>query len=159
MGENVAHVVSINRSDGGVPKLATHEAFVSVNGVDGDRQRDLRHHGGPDRALCLFSMDVIEKLRAEGHPIGPGTTGDNVTIAGLDWNTMIPGARLSLGPVEIEITRYATPCQTIVASFADERSVRISQKLHPGWSRVYARVIEEGKLTVGDPVVARQPPK
>jgi MOSC domain-containing protein YiiM len=155
MGENVARVVSINRSNGGVPKLATHAAFVSVNGVEGDRQRDLRHHGGPDRAVCLFSMEVIEALRAEGHPIGPGTTGDNVTIAGIDWSTVIPGAHLWLGPVEIEITRYATPCQTIIASFSDERSVRISQKLHPGWSRVYAKVIEEGVLTVGDRVVVR----
>jgi MOSC domain-containing protein YiiM len=153
--ESAARVVSINRSNGGVPKIATHEAFVSANGVAGDRQRDVRHHGGPDRAVCLFSMDVIDKLRAEGHPIGPGTTGDTVTIAGLDWSTMIPGARFSLGPVEIEITQYATPCQTIIASFADGRSTRISQKLHPGWSRVYARVIEEGLLTVGDPVVAR----
>jgi len=155
MGESAARVVSINRSNGGVPKLATREAFVSVNGVDGDRQRDLHHHGGPDRAVCLFSMDLIEALRAEGHPIGPGTTGDNVTIAGLDWSAMVPGARLSLGPVEVEISSYATPCQTIIESFADERSVRISQKLHPGWSRVYSRVIQEGMLTVGDPVVAR----
>jgi MOSC domain-containing protein YiiM len=154
MGESGARVVSINCSNGGVPKLATQEAFISMKGVDGDRQRDLRFHGGPDRAVCLFSMDLIEALRAEGHPIGPGTTGENVTVAGLDWSTVIPGARLSLGPVEIEITRYAPPCQTIIASFADERSVRISQKVFPGWSRVYARVIEAGVLAVGDPVVA-----
>jgi len=155
MSESAARVVSINRSNGGVPKLATHDAFVSANGVEGDRQRDLYRHGGPDRALCLFSMDLIEKLRAEGHPIGPGTTGDNVTIAGLDWGTIVPGVRLSLGAVEIEVTGYAAPCQTIIASFADERSVRISQKVRPGWSRVYARVIEEGVLTVGDSVVPR----
>lgn len=155
MTELVATVGSINRSNGGVPKLPTEKAFVSASGVHGDRQRDLRHHGGTERALCLFSMDLIEKLRTEGHPIGPGTTGENVTIAGLDWGKMIPGARFSLGAVEIEITAYAAPCQTIVDSFSDERSVRISQKLHPGWSRVYARVVEEGVLTVGDPVVAR----
>jgi MOSC domain-containing protein YiiM len=152
MGESAARVVSINRSNGGVPKLAMPEAFVSVNGVEGDRQSDLRHHGGPDRALCLYSMELIDALRTEGHSIGPGTTGDNVTITGLDWSTMIPGTRLSLGPVEIEITRFATPCQTIIASFADERSTRISEKVHPGWSRVYARVITEGVLSVGDPV-------
>ncbi len=150
MSETAARVVSINRSNGGVPKVATPHAFVSVNGLEGDDQRDRRFHGGPDRALCVYSMDLIEALRREGDPIGPGTTGENVTIAGLDWNTMIPGARFSLGPVEIETTRFASPCQTIIASFADERSTRISEKVHPGWSRVYARVLIEGMLTVGD---------
>jgi MOSC domain-containing protein YiiM len=156
MGETTARVVSINRSDGGVPKMATPEAFVSVNGVEGDRQRDRRFHGGPDRALCLYSMDLIDALRREGHSIGPGTTGENVTIAGLEWNVMIPGLRLSLGPVEVELTAFASPCRTIIASFADERSTRISEKVHPGWSRVYARVLAEGMLAVGDRVVARR---
>ena len=152
MPEPAARVVSINRSNGGVPKLATPGAFVSVSGLEGDTQRDRRFHGGTDRALCLYSMELIEALRREGHPIGPGTTGENVTIAGLDWSTMVPGARFSVGPVEIEITRFASPCQTIIASFADQRSTRISEKVHPGWSRVYARVLTEGVLTLGDPV-------
>lgn len=155
MNDPAARVVSINRSDGGVPKIATPEAFVSVDGVEGDHQRDRRFHGGPDRALCLYSRDLIEALRLKGHPIGPGTTGENVTIDGLDWSTMIPGARFSLGPVEIEITRFASPCLTISASFSDERSTRISQKVHAGWSRVYARVLAEGLLTVGDAVTRR----
>jgi MOSC domain-containing protein YiiM len=155
VSDPAARVVSINRSDGGVPKIATPEAFVSVDGVEGDHQRDRRFHGGPDRALCLYSMDLIEALRREGHPIGPGTAGENVTIAGLDWSTMIPGARLSLGPVEIEITGFASPCLTISASFSDERSTRISQKVHTGWSRVYARVLADGLLTVGDQAVRR----
>jgi MOSC domain-containing protein YiiM len=77
-------VVSINRSAGGVPKLAAPEAFVSVDGVEGDRQRDERHHGGRDRAVSLFSLERILALRAQGHPIAPGTTGENVTVEGID---------------------------------------------------------------------------
>ena len=154
MGDAVVRVVSINRSGGGVPKLATSSAVVSVNGVEGDTQRDRRFHGGPERALCLYSMDLIDALRLEGHPIAPGTTGENITIAGLDWSAMIPGARFFLGPVQVEITGYASPCQSIVASFADGRSTRISHRVHPGWSRVYARVLIEGVLSAGDLVAA-----
>jgi hypothetical protein len=29
---------------------------------------------------------------------------------------------------------------------------RVSHKLHPGWSRLYARVLQEGLLQVGDTV-------
>jgi len=143
-------VVSINRSRGGVPKQPVGEVFVGVDGLEGDAHVYHRH-GGPDKAVCLYSLEVIEALQREGHPIAAGTTGENVTVSRLDWPRVVPGVRLSVGPVLLEITDYATPCQTIIGSFADQRSTRISQKLHPGWARVYARVLTEGILTVGDP--------
>lgn len=147
------HIFSLNRSDGGVPKLPIHEAAVTVDGLAGDRQRNLKYHGGPQRALCLYSLESIVALQGEGHPIFPGSVGENVTLAGVDWQTLTPGSRLRLGPeVEIEITDYAVPCSTIRDSFADQRSIHISQKLHPGSSRLYARVLREGTLRVGQPV-------
>jgi MOSC domain-containing protein YiiM len=148
-------VVSLNRSHGGVPKLPGDEARIYVDGMEGDRQKNLKYHGGPDRALCLYSAERIGSLRAEGHPIAPGTTGENVTIAGLDWSRLVPGASLRLGAdVRIEVTSYADPCRTIRGSFIGGRSGRISQKAHPGWSRVYARVLTPGVIRVGDRVWA-----
>jgi MOSC domain-containing protein YiiM len=147
-----AIVTSINRSSGGVPKPPVAEACLSRAGLDGDRQRDLEHHGGFDRALCLFSADVIARLRDEGHPIAPGTTGENVTISGLDWSLVVPGVRLVIGDTEVQVTAYAFPCRNIRESFAGERFARLSAKLHPGESRVYARVLREGVIHTGDPV-------
>lgn len=155
MSNRTGAVVSLNVSNGGVPKRAVARARVTVAGMEGDRQRDIRHHGGPDRALCLFSADLIAVLRTEGHPIEPGMVGENVTISGLDWWLLEPGVRLEIGEVGVELTSYAMPCRNITAAFADGRSVRISQKLHPGESRVYARVLREGVVAVGDPVVVR----
>jgi MOSC domain-containing protein YiiM len=146
-----AVIVSLNTSLGGVPKLARDEAFVSKAGLDGDGHV-FHMHGGPEQAVCLYALDVIDALRAEGHPIAAGTTGENVTVRGLDWPTIVPGVRLVLGVVEVEITDFATPCQTIIDSFSDRRSKRISQKLHPGWRRVYARVVTEGMVRLGDTV-------
>lgn len=145
-------VVSVNVSSGGVPKLPVPGARVSAAGLDGDKQRNLEFHGGADRALCLYSMERIEALQAEGHPIASGTTGENLTIAGLDWARVVPGAALAVGGVTLEITAYAAPCASIRPSFADRDSNRISQKKHPGWSRVYARVAGEGEIRVGDGV-------
>ena len=143
-------IVSLNTSPGGVPKLPVAEAIVSVDGLAGDRQRDRRHHGGPDRAVSLYSLDVIEQLQLEGHPIAVGTAGENVTIRGLEWREVVPGCRLILGAVDVEITAYATPCKNIRGSFLDEDITRISEKLHPGWSRVYARVLRGGVVREGD---------
>ena len=146
-------VARLNVSDGGVPKRAVERAVVGPLGVEGDRQANTEAHGGPERALCLYSLERIKALRAEGHAIGPGDAGENVTVAGLDWDAVVPGARLRLGAdVRIEITRYTSPCRKIAASFADGDSSRISQQRHPGWSRVYARVLAGGALAPGDPV-------
>ena len=145
-------VESINVSRGGVPKTSVSEALVTEQGVDSDRQDNLRDHGGPDRAVSLFSLELIQALQREGHPIGAGTSGENITLSGLDWPALTPGRELLVGPVRLVITNYAAPCETIRQSFLDLRFVRISQKAHPGWSRLYTRVLTCGIVRPGDPV-------
>lgn len=147
-----ARIVSLNRSDGGVPKLPVTEARVTANGMEGDRQRNLKYHGGPDRALTIYALELIEALRAEGHAFAPGAAGENITVSGLDWAQMVPGRRLRLGEVAVELTEYADPCRTLVNLFADRKFSRVGERRHPGWSRVCARVLREGTLRVGDPV-------
>lgn len=149
------HQISI--SDGGVPKLPVAEARLTVNGVAGDRQRNLEAHGGVDRAICLFSLEVIEALQAEGHSIRPGSSGENLTIAGLDWPKLLPGDRLRIGDtVLLEMMSYTAPCKYNAQWFANGEFSRISQKLHPGWSRLYARVLAEGVVRPGDRVTVEE---
>jgi MOSC domain-containing protein YiiM len=148
MTAGVVH--SINVSNGGVPKLPREACYVSVGGLEGDRQRDLRYHGGPQRAVCLYSLELISALQAEGHSIAPGTIGENLTVGGVDWAQMLPGARVEIGAVVLELTDYAAPCNNIARSFQRRQYVRVNQKVHAGWSRLYARVLVEGTVRVGD---------
>ncbi len=150
----IAHIFQLNISDGGVPKTAVSNAELTNSGLVGDRQRDLKHHGGPDRSLCLYSLERILALQAEGHPIYPGAIGENVTIAGLDWDTVVPESRWQLGEhVLIEITGYAAPCRNIQNAFIDHKFGRVSAKTHEGWARAYARVLQPGSLSIGDIVL------
>ncbi|MEO8879942.1 MAG: MOSC domain-containing protein [Gemmatimonadaceae bacterium] len=146
----VGHIASLNVSAGGVPKLPVSSAPLSALGLGGDKQAKRRIHGGPTRALCLYSLERIHELQREGHPIAPGTTGENITLEGIDWSLLVPGARLSLGDAEIEVTSFTEPCGVIRRSFSDYSPWRIAQSEHPGWSRVYARVTTEALLHVGD---------
>ena len=146
-------IFQLNVSNGGVPKLAVREAVLTTEGLEGDRQRDLRYHGGPERALCLFALERVLGLQAEGHPIFPGSVGENLTVVGLEWSGLAPGARLALGEEAlVEITSYTAPCKNIAGSFAGGDFKRISQKVHPGDSRLYARVLRPGRLAVGQSV-------
>ncbi len=145
------HQISV--SNGGVPKLAVPQARVTKDGVEGDRQRNREVHGGPDQAVCVFALEVIEALRKEGHSIAPGSAGENFTLAGLDWEHIEPGTRLRVGgDVLLEVVSYTAPCKHNACWFKDEDYSRISQKKHPGWSRVYARVLSEGVVRQGDSV-------
>lgn len=149
----MAVVHQLSASNGGVPKKAVDRATIDRMGLVGDAQNDTKHHGGPDRALCLYSLEVIERLRSEGHPIEPGYAGENVTISGLDWAEVQPGARLRIGhDVEIEVTSYTAPCSNNARWFIDGDFTRMLQSRHPGESRVYARVLQEGEVRAGDEV-------
>lgn len=148
----MAEVHQINTSHGGVPKLPVETAVVDETGIVGDIQADQVHHGRPDQALCLFSLEVIERLQAEGHPIGPGSAGENITVSGMDWNLVVPGKRMTVGPVLIEITDYTTPCSKNAQWFKEGRFNRMHVNKHPGESRVYARVVQGGEITTGDTV-------
>ena len=151
-------IVGLQRSGGGLPKLPVPSAAVSIHGLEGDAQANLRHHGGPDRALCLFAIEVIDALRAAGHPIVPGAAGENVTIAGLDWSRLTPGTRLRLGAeVMVEVTSYTKPCSKIGGCFHDRDVTRLDQQRHPGASRLYARVLVPGRVAVGDGVAIAAP--
>ncbi|HEY0005997.1 MAG TPA: MOSC domain-containing protein [Pyrinomonadaceae bacterium] len=146
-------IFQLNYSNGGVPKTPVREALVTERGLVGDRQAKTKIHGGPERALCLFALEHILQLQAEGHPIYPGSAGENITTVGLDWQRLEPGVRLALGDeVLIEIASYTNPCQTIASSFAEGRFKRISQKLYPGCSRLYARILQTGRLAIGQTV-------
>lgn len=146
-------IAQINVSNGGVPKLPIPEPEVGERGITVDRQADLVHHGSPDQALCLFSLEVIEALQAEGHPLAAGSSGENITVSGLDWASLVPDVRLRLGDdLVIELTSYTTPCNVNAQWFSDGDFNAINVKRHPDRSRIYARVLESGTIRRGDPI-------
>lgn len=141
-------------SDGGVPKTEVPEVTIDERGVVGDRQRSLRHHGRPWQALCLWSLETVERLAAEGHPIAPGCAGENVSVTGIDWATVRPGMRLGIGEdVVVELAPWSLPCSKNAQWFTDGDVNRMHHERAPGASRIYASVLRGGRVRRGDPVV------
>jgi MOSC domain-containing protein YiiM len=148
-----AHIFQLNISQGGVPKLPIHEAEVTPTGLVGDHQTHRQFHGGPQRALCLYALECLLHLQQEGHPIFPGSIGENITTSGLEWSSLQPGNKLRLGEnVLIEITSYAAPCKTISRSFQNGKYGCVDQEKHSGMSRLYAKVLRTGTLRIGQPI-------
>lgn len=144
-------VAGLFLSDGGVPKTAVDSAEIGWRGVLGDRQASRAHHGRPWQAICLWSADIVADLAQAGHPIRPGSAGENVSIRGLDWSAAKPGARLTLGTAVLALSAYAIPCSKNARWFADGDYERMSHE-RSDRSRLYARVEQPGRVSVGDTV-------
>jgi MOSC domain-containing protein YiiM len=148
-------VVSVNVNEGGVPKLPVPEQWVGPLGLADDRHIEPEPgHGGVDQAVCLYSMEAIARLVEEGHNVFPGAFGENLTLEGIELDSIGPGDRLAIGEdgLVIEITWHAQPCKKQADWFSDGRFARISGKTNPGEARWYARVISEGPVRPGDGV-------
>jgi MOSC domain-containing protein YiiM/GNAT superfamily N-acetyltransferase len=152
--EGTGRVLQVNVSDGGVPKLPVERAWVGRVGLDGDAHHDRTEHGGPHRAVCLFGIEAIERLQAEGHPVEPGSVGENLTTAGVEWSLLPVGTRARIGDeLELELASSTTPCATQTHNFSDGNFNRILIDRHPSDSRMYARVLHEGEVRAGDPIL------
>jgi MOSC domain-containing protein YiiM len=66
-------VASVNVSKGGVPKLPIERAWVGMLGLDSDGH-DSPNHGGPIAAVCLYSVEAIARVAADGHTAFPVRT-------------------------------------------------------------------------------------
>lgn len=107
-------VLAVCTSAGGIPKFAVDEARVTLLGVEGDKQR-FHFHGGPNRAVCLFSIEDYRLLQKDGVKCEPpGAFGENVLTEGLDFRRFQADAELTIGDeVRIAIHDIREPCKTL----------------------------------------------
>ena len=139
-----ATLVSINLSGGGMPKLAVPFATLTRDGLVGDWQRNRKYHGGPDRAVCLFSQELYAWLADQGVRLSAGQIGENFTTAGLDLVALEKGDQLQVGPCVIELTGVRKPCRSL--DQWDKDLMRLIQG-RSGW---LAKVVTEGGVKPGD---------
>ena len=141
-----AILAQLNVSDGGIPKLPVDSARVTRFGVEGDRQRNLKYHGGPNRAVCIFSEELYDWLRDQDIDLKNGAVGENFTTRGLDLSKLTKGDQLKVGNCLIEITDVRIPCGNL--SRWDKRLLKTIRGLS-GWA---TKVIEEGCVKAGDEI-------
>ena len=141
----MTNLLGIFISNGGVPKTPVESVKIDYQGLVGDNQHDKKHHGGVMRAVCVLENEILKKLQEEGHPISPGTTGENLLVSG--YNLTI-GSIFSIGEVELEVVSAATPCKTIRDSFTNGDFNRLSHKKYPGDTRWYCKVLRTGNIRI-----------
>ena len=122
-------------------------------GVDGDRQMNPKHHGGPDKAVYAYAREDVEHWTAElDRDLPPGTFGENLRTGGLDVTNALVGERWQIGDsgLLVEVTMPRTPCSSFQGWMGERRWVkRFTAHGAPG---AYLRVVREGTVGAGDRV-------
>lgn len=164
----LARVVSVNvgqrrrlegrsfRGETGIFKSAVQDPIaVHRLGLEADSVVNTRHHGGVDQAVYLYRDEDYDWWSGElGRSIGPGTFGENLTLAGLAEPGLVIGTRLVFPGIELEVSAPRIPCNTLAQRMDDVSFVkRFLAAERPGF---YCRVIRTGRVSCGDPVTVEE---
>ncbi|HEU5002208.1 MAG TPA: MOSC domain-containing protein [Actinomycetota bacterium] len=124
---------------------------VSNAGVVGDRQADPTAHGGPRKAVYLYGTDDLAWWEAElGERVGPGTFGENLTVAGVVINDARIGEQWRVGSALLEVTQPRFPCWKLGFRMGDPRFPK--RFLEAGRAGTYVTVLSEGAVQAGDAI-------
>lgn len=125
---------------------------VGPLGIAGDRQADLRVHGGVDKAVHCYSWTHYAYWREllPGHALlsAPGAFGENFSIAGMDEQEVYLADRWRIGSCVFEVSQGRQPCFKLNLRFGvRDMAARVQETLRAGW---YLRVLEPGFVSAQD---------
>jgi MOSC domain-containing protein YiiM len=121
-------------------------------GFEGDGVADLKHHGGADKAICVYSMDHYpywEKIL--DIKLRPPVFGENLSVLNLHENSICIGDIFQLGTAVVQVSQPRQPCKTLAARFGRNDMVRLV--VDSGRTGFYFRVLEEGTIEKGQKLI------
>ena len=152
----VGRVLQVNVSGGGVPKIPVERAWVSRFGLTGDAHDEVTVHGGPHKAVCLFGIEVIERLQSEGHPVEPGSVGGEPDDDGVEWSLMPVGTRARIGDT-LEIELASRRCRARPEAQLPRWPLQQDIDRDPPSIAPVCRVLTDGEVRPGDPITVLPP--
>lgn len=127
--------------------------LVGRLGLEGDQVAETRVHGGPDKAVCVYSANHFPHWRAdlEEPTLGPAAFGENFTVSGLTEEAVCLGDRWRIGTAEFEVSQPRQPCWKLARRWkTKDLTLRVQRTGYTGW---YLRVVTEGIVTPGDELI------
>lgn len=126
--------------------------FLRHLNLDGDRQADLRVHGGVDKAVYVYPFEHYafwaQELRRQD--LSYGQFGENFTITGLLEDKVFIGDIFQIGEAQVQVSQPRTPCFKIGIRMGDDNfPARFAAANRTGF---YVRVLKEGKVMAGDAI-------
>lgn len=120
--------------------------------LDGDRQADLKNHGGEYKAVYAYPHENYALWAQElgRDDFSFGQFGENFTIEGLTEDRVHIGDVFRIGGALVEVTQPRVPCYKLGYKMGMPEFVKLFLK--SGRSGFYLRVLEEGEVGAGDAI-------
>lgn len=119
-------------------------------GFEGDGVGDTKHHGGADKAVCLYSFDHYPYWEdVLGLLLPVAAFGENLTIGGVTEKDVCIGDVFQLGAAVVQITQPRQPCKTLASRYG--RADMVKLVVDSGRTGFYCRVLEEGVVGQDSP--------
>ncbi|GAB6430302.1 MOSC domain-containing protein [Bacillus luti] len=128
----------------GINKVETKEPiYLSFLKFKGDGQADLVHHGGVDKAVCVYSGDHYGYWEKElNQDLVYGAFGENITVSGLREEDVCIGDTFKLGEAIVQVTQPRQPCFKLAKKYNVPKLPLYFQET--GYTGFYFRVLKEG---------------
>lgn len=124
-------------------KDQVEEAFLTKDGFRGDGVTDHRHHGGPDRAVCIYPYEHYTFWEHEFETKLPDSTfGENITVSNMLEKDIHIGDIFRIGEAVIQVTQGRVPCSTITKR--TNIPGLLKRIIETGYTGYLCRVLEEG---------------
>jgi len=123
---------------------------VRRHNLDGDRQSDLKVHGGPHKAVYCYPSEhyVFWRQALPDADLPYGMFGENLTTAGLAEESVYIGDTFRFGSAVLQVTQPRMPCFKLGIRF--DRPDIVQRFWRSGRSGIYFSVVEEGEVAAGD---------
>lgn len=124
-------------------KETVEEVFLTKDGFRGDGVADLRHHGGLDRAVCVYPHEHYALWEQQfNSPLPHPAFGENITVTNMLEQDVHIGDIFRLGDAVIQITQGRIPCSTITKR--TNLPLLLKGIVDTGFTGYLCRVLEDG---------------
>ena len=133
--------------------------LLGETNLSGDKQANLKYHGGPDKAVCAFPAEHFSQWQAElglGEEFGYGAFGENFTLSGMDEANVCIGDIYVVGTAKVQVSQPRQPCINLARKW--NYSVFPERLVEMGHTGYYLRVLQPGEVGAGDSVILLERP-
>lgn len=141
-----------------IAKEAANEAFLTFDGFQGDGIADKKHHGGPERAVCIYPFEHYARWEQEfSCIITEPILGENLSVTGMLEEEVYIGDIYRIGEAVIQVTQGRIPCSTISKKTGLPKLMK--RMIETGFTGYLCKVLEEGTVRHDSPVqlIGRDP--
>ncbi len=126
------------------------KVFADKINLQGDRQADLKNHGGYDKAVNVYPFCHFQYFNnAFSLKLTNGSFGENFTTRGLTEETVFIGDIFKIGDALFEVSQPRQPCWKISAIWIKGLHKELVKTGFTGW---YFRVVKTGFVNSGNSI-------